>query len=301
MDQGTGVTGRGKAPTFAKVLKEDPITDKRLFVIEPEFASVLAVTQRQGNSLSPVLRLAWDGRKLQTMTKHNAESATGAHVSVVGHITTHELQALLAEVAMANGFGNRFLFVLARRSKELPFPARLDPAVADRLAGELHKLLSTLDWRRSCVEFSPPARELWIAEYHALSADKPGLFGSIVARAEAQTLRLAMIYALLDTSYVVEPPHLRAALAFWRYCEASAKYILGDFLGEPIADDILRALRQVGREGMTRWTTYDILGRHKSSEAIGAALAMLLKHGKAQRRSSRGEGRGRPTEIWFAT
>ena len=290
--------GRGKAPTFAKVLKENPITDKRLFVIEQEFASLLAVTQRQGNSLSPVLRLAWDGRKLQTMTKHNAETATGAHPSVVGHITTDELQALLAEVAMANGFGNRFLFVLARRSKELPFPARLDPAVADRLAGELHKLLSTLDWRRSCVEFSPPARELWIAEYHALSADKPGLFGSIVARAEAQTLRLAMIYALLDTSYVVEPPHLRAALAFWRYCEASAKFIFGDYLGNPVADDLLRALRQAGPDGRTRTELRDLFHHH--SGRVAQALMLLLKYGKVRMKKRTGTG-GRATEIWTTT
>ena len=46
--------------------------------------------------------------------------------------------------------------------------------------------------------------------------------------------------------------HLLAALAVWDYCEASARFIFGDALGDPVADEILRALRQAGEEGMTR-------------------------------------------------
>jgi hypothetical protein len=50
----------------------DPgITDKRLMVIEPEFASALAVADRPGNTLSPLLRKAWDGAKLNTLTKNS--------------------------------------------------------------------------------------------------------------------------------------------------------------------------------------------------------------------------------------
>jgi hypothetical protein len=290
--------GKGQPPSYVKVLKEDPISDKRLFVIEQELASLLAAMQRQGNSLSPVLRLAWDGRKLQTLIKHNAETATGAHLSVVGHITTDELQTLLNEVAMANGFGNRFLFVLARRSKEMPFPGRLDPDVANQLAAELHKLLFTLEWRRTCVEFSPEARTLWIAEYHDLSAEQGGLFGSVIARAEAQTLRLAMIYALLDASYIIKPEHLRAALAFWRYCQASAKYIFGDYLGNQVADDLLRALRQAGPDGLNRTELRDLFHHH--STRVTQGLLLLLKYRKARMKKRTGTG-GRAAEIWIAT
>jgi hypothetical protein len=282
------------------VLKEPAVADKRLFFIEQELASALTVMKRQGNTLSETLRNAWDGKRLQTTVKHNPETATGAHISVIGHITIDELRSLLDRVSITNGLVNRFLILLARRSGELPFPGCLDPPLAQTFAKRIQKLLTTMAWRRRVVTLSPAAEELWRAEYHDLSAEKPGLFGGATSRAEAQTIRLAMIYALLDQTYVIEPVHLRAGHAFWRYCEASAKYILGDYLGEPIADDILRALRQVGRDGMTRWTIYDILGRHKSSEAIGAALALLLKYGKAQRRTHSPQGRGRPTEIWFA-
>jgi hypothetical protein len=292
--------GRGQKPTYERVLKEQPVTDKRLFIIEQEFASVLTVMRRQGNTLASVLRLGWDSRKLQTLTKHNAETATGAHVSVIGHITIEELRFLLDRVAIANGLANRFLILLAKRSNLLPFPECLDPIIAQGFADRIKTLLTTMDWRRAEVLFSAAARELWIAEYPSLSAPQPGLYGFAIGRAEAQTLRLAMIYALLDMTYTIEPVHLRAALAFWRYCAASAKYVLGDYLGEPVADDLLRALRQAGTDGMTRWDIYDLLGRNKSSEAIGAALMLLLRHDKARRRTRKAQGRGRPTEVWFA-
>ena len=107
-----------------------------------------------------------------------------------------------------------------------------------------------------------------------------------------------MIYSLLDTSYVVEPPHLRAALAFWRYCEASAKFIFGDYLGNPVADDLLRALRQAGPDGRTRTDLRDLFHHH--SGRVAQALMLLLKYGKVRMKKRTGTG-GRATEIWTAT
>src|SRR5262249_35758945 len=69
---------------------DEGVNDKRLLVIEPEFASVLTTMERPGNTLSANLRNAWDGRTLEPMTKNNPIKATGAHVSVIGHITPDE-------------------------------------------------------------------------------------------------------------------------------------------------------------------------------------------------------------------
>jgi hypothetical protein len=74
----------------------------------------------------------------------------------------------------------------------------------------------------------------------------PGLLGAITGRAEAQTVRLALLYALLDQAPTIAQIHLEAALALWTFCEASARYVFGDLLGDPIADTILRALRIAG-------------------------------------------------------
>jgi hypothetical protein len=100
---------------------DEGIPDKRLLSVEPELASLLKVMARQGSTTSAMVRTAWDGRKLQNLTKNSPDAATGAHVSVIGHITKGELLRHLTETEAANGFANRFLWFMVRRSKELPF------------------------------------------------------------------------------------------------------------------------------------------------------------------------------------
>ena len=151
---------------------------------------------------------------------------------------------------MANGFANRFLFVCVRRSKLLPHGGSLHD-------GEIHRLGRRLRERSKFgkslgrVHMTEAARAEWETIYPYLSAEQPGLLGAITARAEAQCVRLALVYALLDQQESIDVPHLRAALAVWEYCEASAARIFGNALGDPVADEILRALLQAGSAGMT--------------------------------------------------
>ena len=90
------------------------MADKRLLVEEPEFASPLTVMQRDGNTLSMVLRSAWDARTLQTLTKTSGEKSTGSHITIVGHITKKELLKHLTEEKLGSGIANRFVFALVR-------------------------------------------------------------------------------------------------------------------------------------------------------------------------------------------
>ena len=99
------------------------------------------------------------------------------------------------------------------------------------------------------IIWSEAARPEWAQAYHELSKPRPGLAGAIAQRGEAQVVRLALIYALLDKSYQIEPVHLRAARAVWDYSEASVRYIFGASLGDEVADTILEALRVAGAAG----------------------------------------------------
>src|SRR5262249_52542939 len=81
------VKEKGEAPRYVEVEADPGIEDKRLLIYEPEFANVLKQTERQGNTLSVILRQAWDGKDLRSLTKNSPARATGAHVSLVGHIT----------------------------------------------------------------------------------------------------------------------------------------------------------------------------------------------------------------------
>jgi hypothetical protein len=50
---------------------DEGVRDKRLLVVEPEFASTLRVLARDGNTLSAIIRTAWDIGDLSTMTKQS--------------------------------------------------------------------------------------------------------------------------------------------------------------------------------------------------------------------------------------
>jgi hypothetical protein len=269
------------------------VEDKRLFLLESELSRILKVTRRDGNILSEIIRQAWDTGDLRTITRASSLRATGAHVGVVGHITMEELRRELAATDQANGFANRFLWVLARRSKELPEPMPLDGEVLEQLSGHLkHTLRSAREIE--VMQRDAQASALWREVYHDLSAERDGLAGAVISRAEAQALRLSMDYALLDGSCVITAGHLQAALELWAYCEASAAFLFGEASGDPVEDAIAAALRERGE--MTRWEIYELLGRHASSSRIGSALQSLAVKGKA--RMTARETKGRPAEVW---
>ena len=256
----------------------DPgVDDKRLLVQEGEFAQALKVLAREGNTLSPIIREAWDGRPLRTLTKNTPARATGAHISIIGHIGGDELRRFLSATEAANGFANRFLFVCARRSKVLPDGGDLaDDALAD-LASEVRDALRsagvTGELRRD-----DDARELWHSVYERLSDGKPGLFGAVTARAEAQAMRLAVLYALLDGASCITVEHLCAGLALWRYCEQSAAFIFGQQTGDPIADRALDAIAAAGT--LTREQLIaDVFQRHVRAADLDRALEHLLDAG----------------------
>jgi len=56
-----------KTKLYESEIIDAGIDDKRLLVAESEFANVLKVMTREGNTLSPVLRGAWDSGDLRSM------------------------------------------------------------------------------------------------------------------------------------------------------------------------------------------------------------------------------------------
>ncbi len=282
-----------------RVSKKDPgVTDKRLLVVEAEFASTLKVMGRDGNILSGIIRQAWDQGNLRTLTKKSPARATNAHISIIGHVTKIDLKRYLNATEAGNGFANRFLFVSSKRSKYLPLGGGLTDTELQPLADCLHAAIEYAQTLKQPIALNEDALTLWCEVYPGLSDGKPGLFGSVTSRAEAQVIRLALIYAVLDRSEAITSDHLKAALAVWLYCEDSARYIFGEALGDPIADTILGALR-ASPQGLTRTEISDLFKRHQDKNAIATALASLQEHGRAHYTIE--PTGGRPTEKWFTT
>jgi hypothetical protein len=126
------------------------------------------------------------------------------------------------------------------------------------------------------------ASEAWAAVYPTLSEGHPGLFGSVTGRAEAQCLRLALLYALMDEAPAIDRQHLLAALEVWERAEASARFIFGTTLGDPVADEIYRGLRANPR-GLTRTEISALFNRHQTAERIEVAFSLLEQRGFARR------------------
>jgi hypothetical protein len=269
--------------------------DKRRLILEPEFAQVLKVLAREGNTLSPVVRNAWDGKALQTITRSAPVRATDAHIAIIGHITKDELLRFISGTELANGFVNRFMVLAVRRSKELPFGGRLAGEDLDRVRTAITAALRHARHQHE-LTFDPVARERWIDVYGPLSRGEQGLFGAATSRAEAHLVRLAAIYATLDRDAEISLMHLEAALALWAYSAASARWIFGDSLGDPTADEIWALAKDRG-DGISRTEVRDLFSRNKKAREIERALGALVDAGRLQRKEQ-DDSRGRPAEIW---
>src|ERR1700689_2124262 len=153
---------------------QQPATDRRLFLLAEEFASVLHMLGQRTGQLSPLLRCAWDGGDLSVQNGSHLLHATGAHLSLVAHITESELAHHLSRTEAHNGFANRCLWTSVRRSQSLPEGGALPPDQLSSLARELRR---TLNWAQSQTEIlfrrTPAARKLWQDRYPAFSQGRP--------------------------------------------------------------------------------------------------------------------------------
>jgi hypothetical protein len=219
--------------------------DRRLLIVESEFAKVLTVAGRDGNTLSAVLRDTWDTGDLRVMTRGNPITARGAHVSVLGHITREEVGLTIGGLQAANGFANRFLWAYARRSKLLPSGGNLDEEELEELGRRVAERIGDAK-KLAVLTRSTESEARWAKLYEEIAQDDPGgLLGGLVSRGEAQLLRLSVVYALTDGSRRIETHHLEAASALWRYCRDSADYIFGDRLGDPVAERVCEAAQKL--------------------------------------------------------
>ncbi len=209
------------------------IEDKRLWVVESEFANVLHQGRRDGNTLSAALRDCWDGIDLKPATKSNRVYASDPHVCLSGAISPSELRGLMSAREMSNGFANRFLMIWAERVRMLPFPKETPQAVVEHLARRTLEVLAFVradhhDEREHLkMELSPQAQwryaQLYRGELHDGVDD--GAIGALLERSAPMLLRMAMLMALTDLQTRIEAQHIDAAMAWIRHATASVRFV----------------------------------------------------------------------------
>jgi hypothetical protein len=278
----------------------DPgISDKRLLLIEEELGGPLEAMAREGNRLSAVLREAWDGRDLRSIVKLDPQRATAPHVCIISGITPSELSKSLRAVAVKNGLANRFLPVWASRAQLLPHDTRPDPAELQTATDALaHAVVSAR--RVQLMDWTPAARDLWAPMYAdlAVTPHETETVRALLQRGAPYVRRLAMLYALLDGSSLVDVPHLTAARALWDYCAGTWRVVYAE--GEsrsPLGERLLAALLDAGAAGLSREELRIAAGSNDTpAERIAGELNTLATEGLAQRERVRTAGR--PREVW---
>lgn len=292
------VREKGRVVDYETVLVDEGEADKRLLCVEEEFSQCLKVMAREGNILSPILRDAWDGKKLAPMTKNTPIEATGAHVSIIAHITRDELLRYFTSTEQTNGFGNRFMWFFVKRTREIPTPTGCPDETLNPL---IERLGDSVNFARKVTTITrdEEAEAIWRGVYHDLSEEKDGLVGALLARSEPQVMRLACIYALLDLSAKVRSSHLEAALAMWGYVEQSCRFIFGELKGDPGVDRALETLKQAG--SLTTTAIHNLFGRHADKGEVDRVVRKLLKIDGVTSDSVVDTG-GRPalTLVWAA-
>ena len=281
--------GSGEAIVDAVASGGDP----RLLILEPEWGRLLSVAHSDGSTISPLLREAWDGSRLAIRTRKASAVASGAHIAVVGHVTPDELRSKLTDVEVANGFANRHLFAMVRRSKLLPSGGNLDESIVNTLG---RKVGSRLDAARKVgtLQRSHQAAQWWDNElYPTMAYDDPGGLVEQWSPGGAQVLRLYKATAL--TARVAgrsrATPPLKTHWAVLAVPRASVVAIFGDCTGNPVADKVLEAVRTAGAQGLTTDDLYRVLGRHVSAERRKAATDLLARRGLIEVRTVGTRGR----------
>jgi hypothetical protein len=272
-----------KTGAWEEKLIDKGVADKRLLWIEPELARIFAVCYRPGSILGPLMREAWDGGDLEHCGKQSPEKASGAHVSVIGHITSDELRRLMKETDFYNGGGNRYLWIATRRTQCLPDTPAIPRDILERHARRIEANLERLEKSAAAfpleIKRDADASGIWNQCYRTLSdfeEKRKGKIGAVLGRAEAQVARVSLLYAALDGEALIRPAHHAAAMELWAYSEASAKWIFGaqDEL-HPDAARIFREINSTCGAGLTTTEVSGIFNGNRSASELHKHLKTL--------------------------
>jgi hypothetical protein len=248
--------------------------DHVVCVYETEFSRVLKVARREENILSEILRSAWDTGDLRVMTKQPL-AVSGAHISIVAHITVEELRNQIRVLDVLNGFGNRFLFVGSRRQRLLPHGGVHDFETLGRFAERLSGVIAFAK-NVDQLSRSSSAVELWEEIYYQLAHDvAPGYVGALLARSEAQILRLSVLFALFDSSDMIYVNHLESAHALWKYCADTVRFLFDSPTGNPQCDRLYQAI-VASPNGLSRFEAQKVLGKHVYGDELTKLAQRLI-------------------------
>lgn len=254
--------------------------DGRMMVYAPEFNRMLSCMRREDNTLSAVLREAYDGGVLAVTTRANPIVAASAHVSVITHTTADEFSRMVLPVDFTNGMLNRYSFLWAADGAVRPSPGRVSELAVTKARTAIEAAKNWVDGAGPLgldMSWSYAAEEFWSRYY--VDTRKPSgnnLQDTLTARAPANIIKHAMRHAILDRSETVELRHLEVAIALWNRFEQSTKRLLAYRSGGSAdKQKLLQAI--LDGNGLSMTQCFAILRDREVDDVRGYVEAMLAE------------------------
>ena len=210
-------------------------------VFEEEYASLLASRGREGSTLDPKMRAAFDGGPLSNRKAAGTQTVSPPYwlPALIG-ITPAELRVRLEAGAMQSGSANRWLYLPVVRRDLIPTneAPRFSDAARDRLQDARRRAMTTtptLTTDRAVVTA--------LAEYSDyLPGVSVGPARDLTKRLAVIAFRIALIHALVEGAHLVAMVHLERALALTEYARSGIGWVFGQTIGNRDADLLYRHL-----------------------------------------------------------
>lgn len=257
-------------------------------VFEEEYASLLASRGRDGSTLDPKMRQAFDGGPLSNRKAGESKTVVPPYwlPALIG-ITPVELRARLEPGALQSGSANRWLYLPVTRREIVP--TNTAPAFGQENRNQLIKARTVAAEKPPALTVDPAVTRT-LAEYaDFLPGVSAGVGRDLTRRLAIIGFRVALVHALVEQAKSVSTDHLERALALTEYARRGIAWVFGDTIGNPDANLLLRHLQAAGRltrTVITREIIRDPLRRQ-------GAIDELLRLGKARIVTLQTAGRGR--------
>jgi len=279
-------SGEGLIHSLRDEVEGEGVNDKRALIIEPEFSKVLAVSGREGTTLSATLRNFHDGIDQRNTTRNAASECTKPHLVMMCHITKEELLKKIKSDDIANGLINRFMIFHTSQIKDVANPT---PAPKDQVQAVVNHLVEIMDFvneGQTMIEADD-----FLAKFDSIYSELRHPKGTLqtqqlLARRCKYVRMLSMIFAVMEKQTLINEKHLNMALIYVKYWGESVSYIFDSEvqtvqhekikeLSQKVLDAIIEIHNESGRCTKTDIARY--FNSNVPSKEMNAALSVLLE------------------------
>jgi hypothetical protein len=277
---------------LAVAAKGEPV-----LVEEEEMSRLLVSKNREGATLSHILRQAFDGGVLTSATSTRVLIAEKHHIALLGNATPQDIEQDIDAIDVKNGFANRMLWCAVTKrdghavtifDNSIPLSLRDTIRDAIRWAGALHTPLVG-----ASMTLDPVARDLLLAAGERYGQGV-GMAPFLARRLDTIASRIAIVLAVLEQSRVITDVHATAALHVTDYAYASTRWLFRDTTGSEDGDLLLRYLKAEPSGFLDSTQIEALVGKRAKDKQRAIDALSLMGYARPASRPRRDGKPGRP-------